>query len=249
MDIKNTKGALVVINKTQLSVERALERGLIHRDYIAHCLRWSHIMKYVNPDESCILDIGCGDFPLMKTLYTNRKHPKLYHGIDIRDMRDKNTIVPNFEWLFSQLNATKDNLPQCKYGEWNIITCFEILEHNEKEDGVKLLSNIKSIMSGNTYLFLSTPCFNGDKANNHVYEWTHDELKVYLESILVIEEHYGTFASKRDIVSQLTSSQLEIYNQLGKYYDSNLTSILLAPLYPQYSRNCLWRCRLNHEQV
>ena len=35
------------IDKTHLSCDQAEERGFLHRDYIAHCLRWSHIVKHL----------------------------------------------------------------------------------------------------------------------------------------------------------------------------------------------------------
>jgi hypothetical protein len=38
------------IDNTHLSIDQAEERGFIHRDYIAHCLRWTHVAKWMgNP--------------------------------------------------------------------------------------------------------------------------------------------------------------------------------------------------------
>ena len=36
------------IDNTHLSIDQAEERGFIHRDYIAHCLRWTHVAKYLH---------------------------------------------------------------------------------------------------------------------------------------------------------------------------------------------------------
>ena len=33
------------IDKTFLSIDQAETRGFLHRDYIAHCLRWTHVVK------------------------------------------------------------------------------------------------------------------------------------------------------------------------------------------------------------
>ena len=35
------------IDNTHLSIDQAEERGFIHRDYIAHCLRWTHVAKWM----------------------------------------------------------------------------------------------------------------------------------------------------------------------------------------------------------
>ena len=35
------------IDKTMLSIDNAESRGFLHRDYIAHCLRWTHVTKYL----------------------------------------------------------------------------------------------------------------------------------------------------------------------------------------------------------
>ena len=34
------------IDNTHLSIDQAEARGFIHRDYIAHCLRWTHVSVF-----------------------------------------------------------------------------------------------------------------------------------------------------------------------------------------------------------
>lgn len=81
----NAKGK--AIDNTHLSIEQAEARGFLHRDYIAHCLRWSHVIKYLGLKQryktARILDIGCGkDVALGKTLYSSKMSPEWYVGID-----------------------------------------------------------------------------------------------------------------------------------------------------------------------
>ena len=38
--------------------------------------------------------------------------------------------------------------------------------------------------------------------------------------------------------------QLKMYEKLNEYYDSNLLSNLMAPFFPEYSRNVLWKCKI-----
>ena len=50
------------IDNTHLSIDQAEARGFIHRDYIAHCLRWTKIAKDLNLGgkykEADIIDVG-----------------------------------------------------------------------------------------------------------------------------------------------------------------------------------------------
>jgi 2-polyprenyl-3-methyl-5-hydroxy-6-metoxy-1,4-benzoquinol methylase len=77
------------IDTTYLDVEHAASRGLLHRDYIAHTMRWTHIVKrcLVHNRKGValsILDVGCGKrLPLAKMLYSNRIKMDSYVGIDI----------------------------------------------------------------------------------------------------------------------------------------------------------------------
>lgn len=75
------------IDGTYLSIETAAERGFAHSDYIAHCLRWSHVVKFIRDQKryetARILDIGCGkELPMAKTLYSSRLIVDRYIGLD-----------------------------------------------------------------------------------------------------------------------------------------------------------------------
>ena len=227
-----------MINKTQLYIDKAEERGIIHRDYLAHCLRWTHVMKYSRINQTW-LDIGCGTFPLAMTLYTNKLKPKLYVGVDVR----KNLQIP------------KVNFPiEFKYGDivdlkltntFDNIVCFEMLEHVEKFHAIKTLKKIASIADKKTNIFISTPNYDGKhQAANHIHECKFSDLKEKIEKYFVIENIYGTFASQSEIIPVLANDELKVFNKLKTYYDSNLLSIMLAPLHPIESRNCLWRLRI-----
>jgi len=195
-----------------------------------------------------ILDVGCGvNTPLLWTCYTNKFSPKLYVGCDYRskfetdpskfpfqvELINKFDVADGYDW---EMLETKYPKP------FDIIACLEVLEHMEKKDGIKLLENL-SLYGNKSLIFLSTPCFNGSKAANHIYEWSYLELETELTKYFTIEERYGTFASQSDILPHASSAERDVFNQLKRYYDSNILSILLAPLHPEHSRNCIWRLR------
>ena len=104
------------------------------------------------------------------------------------------------------------------------------------------MDNIKSISTRDTTVFISTPCFNGKAAANHINEMTYDFMYDLMEEHFVIEDKWGTFASQRDIEPALTGDSLQCaYESLKDYYDSNILSVIFAPLFPSKSRNCLWK--------
>jgi 2-polyprenyl-3-methyl-5-hydroxy-6-metoxy-1,4-benzoquinol methylase len=239
-------------NLTHLNLDMAEERGIVHRDYIAHCLRWSHVLKYVKVGMK-VLDVGCGpEMPLASVLYVNRYKPSLYVGIDLRPARPHTDV--NFEWFHSSRDVTQwrtfEHLrDEFAVSSWDLITCLEVLEHMPHDNGRQLLSNLAMSMTDKTTLVLSTPCFNGSAAGNHTaidgtpMEWTYHELKAELERRFDIYAHYGTFASQSDLRPAMSPAEVEVFSALREYYDSNLLSVMLAPLHPSRSRNVVWDLR------
>lgn len=206
------------VDKTFLSLDNAEDRGFIHRDYIAHCLRWTHVLKRLY-ERKCyetarILDIGCGrELPLAKTLYSSKLAPAMYYGCDVGPILDEevakiaktgkfrhklweNTnfleLQPDDLWVDAG-TLTIDQRP-------NIVTCFEVLEHVEPDMMFKMLEHMKLLTSDDARFFISTPCWNRtDCAANHVNEMLYESLGAGFERHGFVVEHvYGTFASIKD---------------------------------------------------
>lgn len=162
------------IDNTHLSIDIAEDRILIHRDYISHCVRWSHVIKFLLKQHiyktARVLDIGCGvDLPLAKMMLSNRIAPVEYIGIDYNhsnkfklDMfantRFKPTTFGSVDFANDDnvwfdkasdgqlcINIKGDNAEDY-FAIPNIITCFEVLEHIEPEHVVRTLKRVKYIM-------------------------------------------------------------------------------------------------------
>ena len=226
------------VNKTQLSPDKTFTRGIFHRDQFAHYLRWSFILRQCNIGER-ILDIGCGSANLAEVLYRNRFKPDYYFGIDVRKqiLKKNKEKKFNFKTIFEYCDIRETKIALNNYTK---ICCFEVIEHFEKHHIDGALLNIKNAMDNDTLLYLSTPNYNGSKASNHVYEYEFLELKLILEKYFKIQAIYGTFASKRDLQKVMSPEDLMLYAKLEKYYDSNIMSVIFAPLYVEASRNCMW---------
>lgn len=235
-------------NRTHLPIDTAEERMIVHRDYIAHCLRWSHVMKHARIGQT-ILDLGAADFPLAMAFYTNKYKPNLFVGVEIRDAmlakaKEKLAKAPfQIEYIQADLCKEFDKIPKHVY---DIITSFEFIEHIPGEQVEPFLINVKSLMSLETTFFLSTPCYDGkNMAENHIKEWYYDELKTLLEKHFTIEASFGTFINQSAVKEVGTPAVIEVFEKLRGYYDSNYLATIFAPLYPEKARNCIWRLKIN----
>lgn len=239
------------IDKTFLSIEQAEDRGFIHRDYVAHCLRWTHVMKRMNERKAWasarLLDIGCGrELPLPKTLFSSRFIVEQYYGVDVGPINDSALEVfasgkfPIQCW--EKTNLLDLTLEDLGGQQVNWATCFEVLEHVEPQMMIAMLRHVRDLMTPGGTFFVSTPCW--DRVNcaaNHVNEMTHDALGAVIEGTgWTIKNVYGTFASIKDYEAKLRPEQKILFNCLREYYDTNFLSCVFAPLFPRESRNCLW---------
>lgn len=243
-------------NTTQLNPAEAFERHVFHRDMFAHYLRWSHVLRFLERGMN-VLDVCCADAPLLEVIYRNRFAAKEYCGIDIRAAtvgENMQKWSPRVDWArFEQCDIVKGPLPTPKNGgEWDLIVFFEGIEHIPHVHGPAIMANLANVMAPHTTMLISTPVFNGSAAANHIVngvrcEYTWEELYALLR--LEMDMHpqsfkcWGTFASKSEILPMIAqnSKLLEIYERLETYYDSNLVSVMFAPLFAKASRNCMWQ--------
>ncbi len=175
------------IDNTHLSIGTAEDRILVHRDYISHCIRWSHVIKFLLKNHVYknvrVLDIGCGiDAPLARMMLSNRIAPIEYIGLDYNhsskfnlDMfknttfkpitfgsvdfaNDRNVWFDNAQSGELCINIKGDNAEDY-FSIPNLITCFEVLEHIEPEHVIRVLMRVKYIMEKTKEFHGYTPTF------------------------------------------------------------------------------------------
>ena len=131
-----------IYNKTQLTPQKEFERHIYHRDQFAHYFRWSHVLKNAKIGQT-ILDFGCGTGEILELFYRNRYKPKYYLGLDIRQ-KTINENAEKFKKLdfaeFKQVDLCQDELDLGR--TFDIITCFEVIEHIGHANIYKFLDNI-----------------------------------------------------------------------------------------------------------
>lgn len=260
-----TKPSTKHYNVTDLDPGTAFERHIYHRDQFAHYLRWTHILKEMKIGDT-VLDFGCGNGNLLEVLYRNRFKAARYIGVDIRqktieEARQKFTAV---DWAeFHVMDLVKAPIEEFrefempKTGMPRRVCSFEVLEHVGKVNGPAFMERFAACGDADTIFYLSTP--NHDEsvgaAGNHTYdsgdgngiqpqELTHEEITALLDPHFDVFEKYGTFASQKDYKHLMNEEEELIFNRLTDYYDSNLVSVIFAPLFPENSRNTLWKMRL-----
>lgn len=249
----------VKYNKTQLTPQQEFEKHIYHRDQFAHYFRWSHVLKNAKIGQT-ILDFGCGSGEILDVFYRNRYKPKEYIGLDIR----QKTIDENNE-KFAKLKFAKflcyDLCAEIDLEKtFDIITCFEVIEHIGHENADAFLDNIAYHCNKNTVVYLSTPNYDpkvGAAANHtlkrsdgteEIGEWDHFELQDKLSEFFTIEKKYGTFASQKDYKKDLTGWRKDVFNNLKEYYDTNILANLMAPMLPaEHARNCLWVLKVKED--
>jgi 2-polyprenyl-3-methyl-5-hydroxy-6-metoxy-1,4-benzoquinol methylase len=244
-------------NTTDLNPETTFERHVFHRDQFAHYLRWTHILKVAKIDEK-VVDFGCGSGNLLEVLYRNRFKCEQYTGIDIRKQTISNATerYSSVSWanFICEDLITKDiNNTDFKLLQADKVCSFEVLEHVGKQNADIFLQNFRDCGNENATYYLSTPNFNEKvgAAGNHTYdsgdgrgvdvqEFSIEELQELLSKYFEIQEYFGTFASERDYKPFMNEWQTNMFNSLKEYYDANLVSNIMAPMFPAQSRNTLW---------
>ncbi len=242
-------------NTTDLDPVTTMERHVFHRDQFAHYLRWSFILRETLNKEETICDFGCGKANLLEVLYRNRHKAKKYIGIDIRPQTikkdaEKFASVPWAEFIAEDLVLNTGNTDFSAI-QADKVCSFEVLEHVGKNNGDAFLQNMIACGHKDSLFYISTPNYdeNVGAAENHTFdsgngvepqEFTHQELTDLFGKYFNIERKFGTFASMKDYKELMTEAQKDVFVQLREYYDTNLLSVIMAPMFPEQSRNTIW---------
>lgn len=218
--------------------------NLVHRDYAAHFFRWGWASRFVESKKTRVLDVGCGqDLPLVKILAGSLSTvPASYVGVDLNSVQGTKIawvkkIYDGFDFPGGGWETVRE-----EQGEFDLVSCFEVIEHMHQEDGSALLQGIAGCLADGGRALVSTPVYNLKKmAANHIREYTVDELAdLIVESGLEVVERFGTFASWNDIRRVCTDEERALLEETGRFYGGDVLACFLAPKYPDASRNNAW---------
>lgn len=228
----------------------------VHRDYAAHFFRWGFAARRVKPGMR-VLDVGSGqDLALPRVLSAPNVYPNCKPAavvcvdwnpitskfnpawLTVCEQFDFNKRWPEIVGSFLQDGTSYVDLPN---EHFDLITCFEVIEHMDEQQGDELLVGIKGCLKPGGQAIISTPVFDGYAAANHIHEYGAQELwQKFQAHGFVVVERYGTFASLDVINKVLPPEEKALVVELSRFYGNDVISCFLAPKYPDYSRNNCW---------
>ncbi len=250
-------------NVTDINVKEQFENGFAHRDYLAHLMRWWHILRVVMSGER-ICDFGCGNGFLLEVLYRNRSGIGAYVGLDIREQTLKKAIEKWGKLAWAKFINIDLILTPFDYSAVRAdrVVSFEVMEHVGKQNAEIFLQHFRDCGKPTATYYLSTPNHDAKvgAADNHTYdsgdgrgvavqEHTHKELVELIQKFFTIEKKFGTFASIKNYKPLMKPWQQEMFSALSEYYESNMMSILMAPMFPEVARNTLWVLKRKNNNV
>jgi SAM-dependent methyltransferase len=214
----------------------------VHRDYAAHFFRWGFASNLVDKGMK-VLDVGCGqDLPFYKVLTGHMSCiPERMLAVDYNPITKK----PGTQWLTvkDKFNFIENwNELLIEFGQFDLATCFEVIEHMQKGNGDKLLEGLKGMLKPEGTLILSTPVYNEKHmAANHIHEYRFEELKDNFQRAgLKVERVHGTFMTSQSLKRVCTKEELALVEELHQWHGWDVLSTFLAPKYPEASSNCCW---------
>jgi 2-polyprenyl-3-methyl-5-hydroxy-6-metoxy-1,4-benzoquinol methylase len=239
-------------DQSQLHVDRLTPgRTYVHRDYIAHALRWQHAVRFVKAGTT-VLDVGCGqDQPMVSALCrTLATVPRRYVGVDLNPISRKTgvrwaTVHDRFNFVDDWKKLARAHAGDAPRG-FDLVTCFEVIEHMQRADGRKLLRGVRGLVHPEGTFLLSTPVYNGrHMAAAHLHEYRADELRAEVERAgFRVDRVVGTFMTSQALKRAATKEHRELADLLHRQWHSwELLACVFAPLYPAASSNCCWVLR------
>jgi 2-polyprenyl-3-methyl-5-hydroxy-6-metoxy-1,4-benzoquinol methylase len=219
----------------------------VHRDYAAHWFRWQHAVRFIRSGMR-VLDIGCGQDQMMVRVlcHSLTTVPALYVGVDLNKLDKKTEIA--WTRILDEFDFTKryKELYRMDGAGYDVITCFEVIEHMPKAQGMKLLAGIRECLALDGVALLSTPVYNEKHmAANHLHEYRFEELKESIEKAgLTVDRVVGTFMTSQAVKKVATKEHRALLELLHEtWFSWEVLACFLAPLYPEQASNCCWVLR------
>lgn len=216
---------------------------VVHRDYGAHFFRWGFARRMIKGGTR-VLDLGCGpDQALARELaYQPSMCPKEMVMVDYGNVKPRYHL--KWATLLANFDFTK-RWKEIKPG-FDVICCFEVIEHMQRASGRKLLAGARELLENDGRFLLSTPVYDPKvgMAKNHIHEYGIIELEREISRAgLKIERRFGTFMNALTCRKMAAPAHKETWEALRAYYSDDVLACFLAPLYPDHSRNNLWVLR------
>jgi cyclopropane fatty-acyl-phospholipid synthase-like methyltransferase len=136
-------------------------------DVLVSMARYNFVNRTVNDPALSVLDFGCGSG------YGTRILKERFRDVTSFDVYPDNYAPPGVKVI--------QDIKEIGKRKYDVVTCFEVIEHLEKTDQPKLMSDLANLVSDNGTLFISTvrrmdPPPTENRKVEHKHELTFDEL-------------------------------------------------------------------------
>lgn len=146
---------------------------------IWHLVRYKFVSGFLKPTD-IILDGACGTG--YGTRYLSDFCQEII-GIDIDDatIARANELYGGENRTFKKMNVLEAT------GKYDIIVCYETVEHVSQEEGHRLIQRYKECLKPGGILFVSTPKklpieeLSSNRIESHEFEYTYEDFKGLLE--------------------------------------------------------------------
>lgn len=205
-----------------------------------------------------VLDVGCGEMNTAKMLNSAvfvKKEDVLteYIGVDIDHIMAKKACAL-YGNSYKTLNArfhiqdltVNSELPFGD-GYFDLIICFEFMEHVRPKFLPAILSEAHRLLSKEGKALFSTPNSNGSNEKlpkDHIYEYSFEEcLTLFNQAGFKVTDAMGTCVN----IIKIPKEEREKLNQILKRFYSSFgqgsafSSVAIAPLFnPKYCKNVIY---------
>jgi len=136
-------------------------------DALVSLARYSFVTRTINDRNLKVLDFGCGSGYGTKVL---KEHFKDVTSFD---------VYPD-GYLPKGIDVVQD-IGKIKQGKYDVVTCFEVIEHLKESDQHSLMKDLHSLLTDTGTLFISTvrkidPPPTENRKKEHIRELTFEEL-------------------------------------------------------------------------
>lgn len=205
-----------------------------------------------------VLDIGCGEMNTIRLFYRSFLEKKTdiiesYTGLDI-DYKMVENAKKQYGKAYDSCNAhyeivdlTVDPHLDVEDGHYDVIICFEFLEHIKTEFAPAILEEAFRVLNEDGIAIFSTPNSNGSNSRlpkDHIYEYSYEELiSLFEQSGFTVDDAVGCCVNISRIPAEEKEDWEEEIQRIYAAFGNNtaFSSVVVAPLFsPKYCKNVVY---------
>lgn len=139
-------------------------------DVLVSLARYNFVLRTTNDYTKKVLDFGCGSG------YGTKVLKERFKNVDSFDVYPDGYLPEGME-VNQDINSVKNN-------KYDLITCFEVIEHMDEAAQHQLMDDLKSLLNPNGILYISTvrkmdPPPTENRKVEHIRELSFEELLAF----------------------------------------------------------------------